>query len=242
MPTSYSESLVIIPTYNEIDNIDTMIRTVLGLYPDLSLLIIEDNSPDGTGERVKSLQHEFPRLHLIQRQAKLGLGTAYVEGFNWALKRDFQYICEMDCDFSHDPSSLSDLLGSAKSCDLAIGSRYINGIRVMNWPIRKLLLSYMTSLGIRFLTGLPVHDTTSGFKCFSRKALMDINLNKIISKGYAFQIELSYKAWSRGLKIKEVPIIFYERKRGRSKMSQSIALETIITIIKLRFRKTLGQL
>lgn len=239
----FNQSLVIIPTYNEIDNIERMVRTLLDLYPGLHLLIIEDGSPDGTAKKVKELQTEFnDRLHMIERQGKLGLGTAYITGFRWALERDYQYVFEMDCDFSHDPAQVKDLLQAAQSNDLVIGSRYIDGIRIINWPFRRLLLSYLASIYTRFVTGIPVQDTTGGFKCFSRKALQSLNFDNVISNGYIFQLELNYKVWLKGLSVKEVPIIFYERRDGQSKMGGGIIFEAFFNVLKLRFKQILGTL
>lgn len=242
MQLPFNESLIIIPTYNEIDNIDRMIRTLFGLYPQVSILIIEDGSPDGTALVVKKLMNDFKGLHLIERKGKLGLGTAYIAGFKWALEHDFNFVFEMDCDFSHDPVSITDLLSATLTHDLAIGSRYIDGIRIINWPFKRLLLSYGASLYTRFITGIPLFDTTGGFKCFSRKALQSIDLDKIISNGYSFQLELNYKIWAKGLSIKEVPIIFYERRDGQSKMNGGIIVEAVFAVFQLRFKKLLGNL
>lgn len=238
----FSKTLIIIPTFNEIDNIDRMITTIFGLYPEVSLLIIEDGSPDGTADVVKKHQETNPNLHMIQRTGKLGLGTAYITGFKWALEKGFDFVFEMDCDFSHDPSQVKDLLEAAQKNHLVIGSRYIDGIRIINWPFRRLLLSYLASIYTRFVTGIPVFDTTGGFKCFTRKALEALNLDDIISKGYIFQLELNYKVWSKGLKVVEVPIIFYERRDGQSKMAGGIIFEALFAVIRLRVRKFLGKL
>ncbi|MDD0852561.1 polyprenol monophosphomannose synthase [Halobacteriovorax sp. GB3] len=242
MELPWDESLIIIPTYNEIDNIERMIKTVFGLYPEVSLLIIEDGSPDGTADVVKRLQGDFSNLHMIERTGKLGLGTAYTTGFKWALDKGYNFVFEMDCDFSHDPEQVKDLLAAAQVNDLVIGSRYIDGIRIINWPFRRLLLSYCASIYTRFMTGIPVFDTTGGFKCFTRKALETINLDNIISNGYIFQLELNYKVWSKGLNVKEVPIIFYERRDGQSKMGGGIIFEAVFNVIKLRLKKMMGSL
>ena len=242
MSLPFEQSLIIIPTYNEIDNIENMIRTLFGLYPTISLLIIEDGSPDGTANVVKRLMNEFSNLSIIERVGKLGLGTAYITGFKWALQKNYQYIFEMDCDFSHDPKQVVDLLSEAEANDLVIGSRYIGGIRIINWPIQRLLLSYGASVYTRLITGIPVFDTTGGFKCFKRSALMALDLNNIISNGYSFQLELNYKIWVKGLKIKEVPIIFYERRDGQSKMGGGIIVEALFAVFRLRFKKMLGTL
>ena len=240
LPTE--KTLIIIPTYNEIDNIERMIKTVFDLYPSISLLIIEDGSPDGTADVVKKYQETHNKLHMIQRTGKQGLATAYTTGFKWALEKDFEYVFEMDCDFSHDPAQVKDLLSAATENDLVIGSRYIDGIRIINWPFHRLLLSYLASIYTRFVTNIPVCDTTGGFKCFSRKALLSLDLNNVISKGYIFQLELNYKVWSQGLRVKEVPIIFYERRDGQSKMGGGIIFEALFAVVKLRFLNMIGKL
>lgn len=238
----YHQALLIIPTYNEIDNIDRMLTTVTTMYPELSILIIEDGSPDGTASVVKSHMQNNQKINMIERTGKLGLGTAYITGFKWALERDFNFVFEMDCDFSHDPSDIKSLLEAAQTHDLAIGSRYINGIRIINWPMHRLLLSYFAGVYTRIITGLNVLDATGGFKCFTRKALETINLDKIFSNGYSFQVELNFKVWAKGLKIKEVPIVFTERRDGQSKMSGSIVWEAIFAVIRLRIKKIFGTL
>lgn len=238
----YKEALVIIPTYNEIDNIEKMLTTLTTKYPDLDLLIIEDGSPDGTADVVKKFQQSHKTIHMIERTGKLGLGTAYITGFKWALERDYQYVFEMDCDFSHDPNDIPKLLEAATSNHLVIGSRYIDGIRIINWPFHRLLLSYCASIYTRIITGLNILDVTGGFKCFTREALESLNLNKVFSNGYSFQIELNFKIWAKGLKIKEVPIIFTERRDGQSKMSGGIVKEAIFAVIMLRIRKIFGTL
>lgn len=242
MKLPFDKSLLIIPTYNEIDNIEKMLSTLIQLYPELSVLIIDDGSPDGTAEIVKEYQTRHPHIYLIEREGKLGLGTAYITGFKWALEKDFDYIFEMDCDFSHDPHDLKRLLEAAIINDLVIGSRYIEGIRIINWPMHRLLLSYCASIYTRFITGLKILDVTGGFKCFTRKALESIDLEKIFSNGYSFQIELNFKVWSRGLKVKEVPITFTERREGQSKMGGAIVREAIFAVIKLRLKKIFGTL
>jgi len=242
MSLPFEKTLVIIPTYNEIDNIEKMIKTLFALYPALSILIIEDGSPDGTAQVVKRLQNDYKTLHMIERKGKLGLGTAYITGFKWALEKNFDFVFEMDCDFSHDPKQIPDLLEAAQSNDLVIGSRYIDGIRIINWPFRRLLLSYCASIYTRAITGIPVFDTTGGFKCFKRSSLQSLNFNRIISNGYSFQLELNYKIWAKGLSIKEVPIIFYERRDGQSKMGGGIILEAIFAVFRLRIKKMMGTL
>jgi dolichol-phosphate mannosyltransferase len=238
----FDQALLIIPTYNEIDNIEKMLTRLTTTYPDLNVLIIEDGSPDGTADVVKKFQATHKTIHMIERTGKLGLGTAYITGFKWALERNYQYVFEMDCDFSHDPDDLPKLLEAAQTNDLVIGSRYIDGIRIINWPFHRLLLSYGASLYTRFITGLEVLDVTGGFKCFTRGALESLNLDKVFSNGYSFQVELNFKVWSKGLKIKEVPIIFTERRDGESKMSGGIVKEAVFAVIMLRVRKIFGLL
>ena len=242
MQLPYPQSLIIIPTYNEIHNVEKMLTTLFSLYPGISILIIEDGSPDGTASVVKKLMQTHKNLFILERKGKLGLGTAYVAGFNWALERSYEFIFEMDCDFSHDPKHIPDLLAAAQTHDLVIGSRYIDGIRVVNWPFRRLLLSYCASIYTRTVTGIPVHDTIGGFKCFNLKALQSIDFNKIMSTGYGFQLEIKYKIYSKGLKLKEVPIIFYERTEGQSKMGGTIIFEAFFSVLILRAKKFLGTL
>lgn len=238
----YDRALLIIPTYNEIDNIQRMLDTLHELYPTLSVLIIDDGSPDGTAEVVRNYQSKWDKLNIIQREGKLGLGTAYITGFRYALERDFEFVFEMDCDFSHDPKDIPILLEAAQSNDLIIGSRYINGIRIINWPMRRLLLSFFAGVYTRIITGMTVLDATGGFKCFTKNALNSLNLDKVFSNGYSFQIELNFKVWSKGLKVKEVPIVFTERRDGESKMSGGIVFEAVFAVIKLRLRKIFGTL
>jgi dolichol-phosphate mannosyltransferase len=234
-----SDSLVIIPTYNERDNIDAIVRAVLSLPEGLHLLVVDDGSPDGTGQMVKDLQKVFvDRLFIEERKGKQGLGTAYLHGFDWALKRDYQFIFEMDADFSHDPKDLPRLL---KACleggaDLAIGSRYSEGVNVVNWPMGRVLLSFFASRYVRIVTGMPIDDTTAGFKCYRRRVLEAIRFNKIQFVGYAFQIEMKFKAWLHGFKVVEVPVIFTDRRRGQSKMSSRIIREAVLGVIQMKFR------
>ena len=233
-----ADCLVIIPTYKERENIARMIRTVMLLDDHYHMLIIDDNSPDGTSEEVRKVMPEFPdRLHLETRNGKLGLGTAYVHGFKWALQRDYKYIFEMDADFSHNPEDLQKLyLACAEEgCDLAIGSRYIDGVNVVNWPIGRILMSYFASTYVRFITGMGIRDTTAGFKCYKREVLEAIDLDQIWFSGYAFQIEMKFKAWKMGFHIKEVSIIFTDRIEGTSKMSKGIFKEAVLGVIKLRW-------
>jgi dolichol-phosphate mannosyltransferase len=238
----YNKALVIIPTYNEMDNIERMLTFLVSLYPQLSILIVDDGSPDGTANIVKTKQNENNKIHLIERSGKLGLGTAYITGFKWALERDFDFIFEMDCDFSHDPKDLEVLFTAAQTNDLVIGSRYIGGIRIINWPMHRLLLSFFASIYTRLITGMKVLDATGGFKCFSRRALMALDLDKVFSNGYSFQIELNFKVWSKGLKVIEVPIVFTERREGQSKMNRSIVFEAVFAVIKLRLLKMFNRI
>lgn len=232
-----SKNLVIIPTYNEIENIDKMVRTVFSLPRHFDLLIVDDGSPDLTAEHVKKLQKEFPgQLHLEERKGKLGLGTAYIHGFRWALARDYEYIFEMDCDFSHDPRDLVRLLEACeRGADVAIGSRYCKGGKVSNWPVGRILMSYFASVYVRLILWIPVKDTTAGFKCYRRKVLETIALDKIKFMGYAFQIEMKYRAYRKGFKLVEVPILFTDRVLGVSKMSTRIFKEAFLGVIQMRF-------
>ena len=231
--------IVIIPTYNEKENIERIIRKVFSLDGGYEILIIDDGSPDGTAAIVKSLQKEFPdRLNLIERAGKLGLGTAYIIGFKWALSQGYDYIFEMDADFSHDPDDLPRLLEACKDGEgVAIGSRYCDGISVVNWPIGRIIMSYYASVYVRTVLRMKVFDCTAGYKCYSRRVLEAIDLDKVEMKGYGFQIEMKYTAWKLGFPIREVPVIFVNRKAGSSKMSGSIFGEAFWGVIKLRFRK-----
>jgi dolichol-phosphate mannosyltransferase len=234
-----SDSLVIIPTYNEKENIEKILRFVFNLPKEFHVLIIEDNSPDGTADMVKRLMKEFPdRLFIEERKGKLGLGTAYIHGFKWALARKYEYIFEMDADFSHNPSDLIKLYEASKreQADLVVGSRYIKGVNVVNWPMGRVLMSYYASAYVRFITRMKVRDTTAGFACYTRKVLETINLDRIRFIGYAFQIEMKYTSWKLGFKIFEEPIIFTDRTEGQSKMSSGIFKEAILGVISLRMR------
>lgn len=234
-----SDSIVIIPTYNEKENIEKIIRAVFGLEKQFHILVIDDGSPDGTAQIVKGLMDgEFgDRLFLMERSGKLGLGTAYIAGFKWALERDYEYIFEMDADFSHDPNDLPRLYSACadEGYDLSIGSRYISGVNVVNWPMGRVLMSYFASKYVRFVTGFDVHDTTAGFKCYKRRVLQTIELDKIRFKGYAFQIEMKFTAYKIGFKIKEVPVIFVNRREGTSKMSGGIFSEAFFGVMRLRW-------
>ena len=232
-----SDSIVIIPTYNERENIENIIRAVFGLEKIFHILIIEDGSPDGTATIVKTLQQEFPdRLFMIERKGKLGLGTAYITGFKWALEHSYEYIFEMDADFSHNPNDLPRLYDACanQGGDVAIGSRYVSGVNVVNWPRGRVLMSYFASKYVRIVTGLPIHDTTAGFKCYRRQVLETIDLDHIRFKGYAFQIEMKFTAYKCGFKIIEVPVIFINRELGTSKMNSSIFGEAVFGVIKLK--------
>jgi dolichol-phosphate mannosyltransferase len=234
-----SDSLVIIPTYNEKENIEKIIRKVFSLPKDFNVLIIDDGSPDGTADIVKNLQKEFPeKLFIEERKGKMGLGTAYIHGFRWALKRHYEYIFEMDADFSHNPEDLEKLYKACaeQGADMAIGSRYINGITVINWPIGRVIMSYYASTYVRTVLGMDIRDTTAGFKCYKRKVLETIDLNKIKFMGYAFQVEMKYNAWKHGFKLVEVPIIFTDRTEGVSKMSPKIFKEAFLGVIQMRFK------
>jgi len=233
-----SDSLVIIPTYNEKENIEKMIRKVFSLTKDFHLLIVEDNSPDGTGTIVKQMMPEFEgKLFILERKGKLGLGTAYIDGFRWALSKGYEYIFEMDCDFSHNPDDLVRLYAACENgADVAIGSRYIKGVNVVNWPMGRVLMSYGASMYVRFVLGVPIQDTTAGFKCYRASVLRTINLSDIKFMGYAFQIEMKYTAWKLGFRIVEVPIIFTDRTEGTSKMSSRIFKEAFLGVLSLRFK------
>lgn len=228
--------LVIIPTYNERENVEKMIRKVFSLETLFHLLIVEDNSPDGTAEIIKKLQINFPdKLHMIQREGKLGLGTAYIAGFAWAVEKKYDYIFEMDCDFSHNPDDLERLYKAAKDgADVAIGSRYVSGINVVNWPLGRVLMSYSASLYVRVVTGMNIKDTTAGFKCYRRKVLETIDFSHIKMKGYGFQIEMKFTAYKFKFKIVEVPIVFIDRKEGTSKMSGGIFSEALWGVLKMK--------
>lgn len=234
------KKVVIIPTYNEKENIEKIIRKVLSLEGGYHILIIEDGSPDGTADIVKGLQAEFPdRLNMIERSGKLGLGTAYITGFKWSVEKGYDYIFEMDADFSHNPDDLGRLYSACAEdgADLAIGSRYCNGISVINWPIGRVIMSYYASVYVRKVLGMKVFDTTAGFKCYRRKVLETIDLDKVKMKGYGFQIEMKYSTYKLGFKIKEVPIIFMDRTEGTSKMSSGIFGEAFWGVLGLKFRK-----
>lgn len=240
----HARTLVILPTYNEKENIERIVSAVLACGDRFHILVVDDHSPDGTGEIVEGLKVQFgDRLHVLHRAGKLGLGTAYVAGFEWGLSKDYQYLMEMDADFSHDPRYLADFAEAAKHSDVVLGSRYVDGrIRVVNWPMQRLLLSYFANLYVRFVTGLPVSDATGGFKCFHRSVLEAIDLQDIRSNGYAFQVEMSYRAWRKGFRIQEIPIVFMDRDQGASKMSKKIVREAVWRVWHLRLLDLLGKL
>ena len=236
-------SVVIFPTYNERDNIEPILRKVYSLPHDFHALVVDDNSPDGTAAIVKRLQDEYPgRLFLIERGGKQGLGTAYIAGFKWALEHGYDYVFEMDADFSHNPDDLIRLHDAClnEGADLAVGSRYIAGVNLVNWPISRSLLSRCASKYVRFITRMKIHDTTSGFKCYKRKVLEAIHFDKIHSRGYAFQIEMKFNAWKCGFAIVEIPIIFYNRRAGTSKMCIGIFFEALVGVIAMKFKETLS--
>lgn len=237
--------LIIIPTYNEATNVIRMIHTLMALDMKVDILFVDDGSPDGTAERIKEQQKASPdRIHLIEREGKLGLGTAYVRGFEYALEHDYELVCEMDADFSHPPEDVSRLIEAVQSreTDIAIGSRYANGISIVNWPLSRLILSYGANIYARWITGLPVKDTTAGFKCIHRRVIESISLDRIKSNGYAFQIELHFRAWKAGFRLQEVSIIFREREEGVSKMSKGIVREAIWRVWALKIRSLFGRL
>lgn len=235
-------ALVIVPTYNERENILKLIDAVLAQSADIDVLVVDDGSPDGTGKLVDERAATDGRVHALHREKKLGLGTAYLAGFRWALERDYEFIFEMDADFSHDPQHLPQFLSSAENADLVLGSRYREGrVTVVNWPIGRLMLSYFANVYARFATGLQVYDATGGFKCFRKKVLEAINLNDVKSNGYAFQIEMSFRAWKKGFRIVEIPIVFVDRTEGTSKMSKAIIREAIWMVWRLRWWSITGK-
>ena len=232
------KGIIIIPTFNEKDNIVSLVETILKTLPEVELLVVDDSSPDGTGDLVKSLiQHFESRLHLLVRPAKEGLGTAYIEGFKWAMKKEYDFIFEMDADFSHNPKELPKLIKHLDHHDLVIGSRYVNGISVVNWPIGRIFLSYFASLYVQWITNMPIKDPTAGYVGYTKKALMTLDLDRIRFVGYAFQIEMKYKLWKRGFKWIEHPIIFVNRSLGKSKMHGNIIWEALFGVLYLRFKK-----
>ncbi len=234
--------IVIIPTYNEMENLSRLLPEVFSKDENLEILVVDDNSPDGTAALVEKEMKNNSRLHLIKRNSKLGLGTAYIAGFRFALENGYDLIFEMDADFSHDPKDIPRFLEEIKNYDLVLGSRYKNGVNVINWPMSRLLLSWFANFYTRFITGMPIRDATGGYKCFRRIVLESINLGKVNSNGYAFQIEMNFKAWKKGFKLKEIPIIFVDRTKGMSKMSKKIVREAIWMVWKLRLKSLFGSL
>ncbi len=240
-----SDVLVIIPTYNEIENIEKMLHTVMALPDGFDVLVIDDGSPDGTADAVRNVSAEYPgRINLECRTGKLGLGTAYIHGFKWALKRGYDFIIEMDADFSHNPNDLTKLYHECKDrdADLSIGSRYVSGVNVVNWPMGRVLMSYFASAYVRIVTRMPLRDSTAGFVCYRRRVLETLDLDKIEFKGYAFQIEMKFKTWKKKFKVVEIPIVFVNRQLGTSKMNSSIFGEAVLGVIKLRLRAIFGKL
>jgi dolichol-phosphate mannosyltransferase len=235
------EKLVIIPTYNERENIDPLLDRLMALPFDLHVLVVDDHSPDGTAECVKTWQARTPRVHLLQRAGKMGLGSAYREGFRYALEHGAEYIFEMDADFSHDPDAIGEFLEQARDHDVVLGSRYLHGVTVVNWPLSRLILSYSANVYTRIVTGLPLRDATGGFKCFRRRALEAVRLDRVKSDGYAFQIEMSFKCWKKGFRIKEIPIIFVDRRAGVSKMNRRIVWEAAWMVWRLRLLDLFGR-
>jgi len=235
---STRKTLIVVPTYNEKDNLPALLEALTAFPPEIHVLVVDDGSPDGTGEIAERWAAENPRVHLIRRAGKMGLGSAYVAGFRWALERDYERIFEMDADFSHDPKYVPEMLAASESADLVIGSRYLTGVNVVNWPMSRLLLSWCANKYAKFVSGLPIHDCTAGFKCFRREVLEKIDLDRISASGYGFQIELHYKAWKKGFRLAEVPIVFVDRRAGTSKMSGQIIREALLLVLRLRMAKT----
>lgn len=231
-------ALVVVPTYNEKENIRGIIEAVLGVADDIDILVVDDNSPDGTGEIVDRVAAGEPRVHVIHREGKLGLGSAYIRGFTWALRNtDARFMFEMDADFSHDPAAIPEFLDAISDADVVIGSRYLRGITVVNWPLSRLILSYGANIYTRIVTGLPLKDSTGGFKCFRREVLASLPLDRIRSDGYSFQIEMNFYCWKKGFRIREIPIVFTDRRVGISKMSKKIVREAMLMVWRLRFMR-----
>jgi dolichol-phosphate mannosyltransferase len=238
----WSKALIVIPTYNERENLGELVPKILGVDSRFEVLVVDDGSPDGTGQLADEMAERIPRVQVIHRPRKLGLGSAYREGFRFALERSFDLVFEMDADFSHDPASLSDFLVAIRDADLVIGSRYLHGVTVVNWPMGRLLLSFVANRYTRFVTGLPLNDATAGFKCFRRAVLEAIDLDQVRSDGYSFQIEMNFKAWRKGFRLREIPILFSDRRVGISKMSKRIVREAAIMVWRLRLQDLLGRL
>lgn len=227
------KTIVIVPTYNESENLPPLVERLMKLPVEVDLLVVDDNSPDGTGRIADEIAAKNPRVHVMHRQVKNGLGRAYIDGFKWALERRYEFICEMDGDFSHNPDDLPAFLKAAESADLVLGTRYRNGIRVINWPLNRLLLSMCAGMYVRFVTGMPISDPTGGYKCFRQKTLRSLDLDAVRSNGYSFQIEMTHKIWRQGLRVAEVPIIFLDRFHGSSKMSRKIIWEALFMVWRL---------
>ncbi|WP_419173388.1 polyprenol monophosphomannose synthase [Halobacteriovorax sp.] len=242
MNLPWSKTLIIIPTFNEALNVKEMIELVYSLYSDVNILIVDDNSPDGTADIVKELQSKFCDLSLMVRKDKRGLGSAYLDGFLWAIDHGFDYVFEMDCDFTHDPKTLATMLELAQVSDVVIGSRYLDGTRIKNWSLFRKLISYSASSYVKLVTQIPLTDPTAGLKCFSRAALEKIDLSRVISTGYIFQLELNYRAWKKGLVIKETPITLFDRIHGESKIGPSVYIEGVLNVLKLKIYDLLGRL
>lgn len=238
---SMSSTLVIIPTYNEAENVRSIAQAIFAAAPDTEILFVDDNSPDGTGRLVDAMRSSDPRVHHLHQENKQGLGRAYLAGFRWALARRYDFIFEMDADFSHNPAEIAKFLQAAATADLVLGSRYLNGIRIINWPLERLILSKGASLYVRLITGMPFTDPTGGYKCFRREVLEAIDLDRIQSNGYSFQIEMTYTAWKLGFRIVEVPIVFEDRRSGHSKMNPAIVREALGMVVRLKFRARPGR-
>jgi dolichol-phosphate mannosyltransferase len=236
------KALVIVPTYNEADNVRELLPRILEQDPAIEVLVVDDKSTDGTGAIVEEIRAGEPRIHLLSRPGKMGLGTAYVDGFRYALERDYAYIFEMDADFSHDPDSLPAFLEAIRDADLVVGSRYLNGVTVVNWPLTRLILSYCANQYTRIITRMPIKDATGGFKCFRRETLERVDLDRVNTDGYGFQIEMNFKVWRKGMRLKEIPILFVDRRVGISKMNKKIVWEAMWLVWKLRVQDLLGRL
>jgi dolichol-phosphate mannosyltransferase len=236
------KALIIIPTYNEIKNVEKIVEMVLAVSEIAEVLVVDDNSPDGTGQAADKMAKGNPRVHVMHRRGKMGLGSAYIEGFRYAIDKGYDYIFEMDADFSHDPAEIPNFLEAAKDYDVVIGSRYIDGIRILNWPLKRLMLSYFASVYARMITGLKLYDTTGGYKCFRREVLTKLDLSRIHSDGYSFQIEMNYLCQKKGFRLKEIPIIFTDRRHGTSKMNKGIIIEALAVVWLLKIKSILGML